>query len=117
MIEADDLIQLMNLSRKDDLSQQLDASQKIEFRKQLEKMISDSKKESKQETCYNCNNKVSSHCNSHTVPISFLKNIAVNGEVYYSNKLIGLAALDDDKGIKKAGTFNIICNDCDRDIF
>ncbi len=116
MFNEDDDIEFINLARQFE-NHNINENSIIDFRKKLGNILSDSKKVSKLPYCYHCGKNVSSHCNSHSVPQCFLKNISVNGEVNYSNKLIGLPALDEDKGINQAGTFSIICRECDKTIF
>lgn len=90
---------------------------KIKFNKILCNLSEQSRNAAKSTKCYYCGKECSSFCNSHSVPVFCLKNIAVNGEVFYSNKLINFPYLKDKKGIKASGTFNIICRDCDSQIF
>lgn len=71
----------------------------------------------RQDTCIYCGEKGKPFCRSHSVPQNFLKNIAVNGEVYRSNYLTPICLLDTKAGVKKAGTFQLICRDCDKHIF
>lgn len=89
----------------------------IEIRKKFNKIISQSMKRSKRDTCFYCNEEKTSFCNSHSVPAFCLRNIADNGSLYYSNILIDIAILDYEKGIKNAGTFQLICRECDSKIF
>lgn len=67
--------------------------------------------------CLYCGKEVNSFCNSHSVPAFTLRNIAINGEVYYSNTLVDFPLLDTKKGVNKAGTFQVICRECDSKIF
>ncbi|HBV95694.1 MAG: hypothetical protein JL50_10405 [Peptococcaceae bacterium BICA1-7] len=90
---------------------------KIYHNKQLGEFIKKSRDDSKDSTCYNCGTPCTSFCNSHSVPKFCLKKIAVNGQLYYSNTLINVPVLDSEKGINKAGTFRIICRDCDNKMF
>ena len=90
---------------------------KIEFRKQLGKLLNKSRQDAKGEECYYCGKKCSSFCNSHSIPSFFLRNIAIEGDVYSNNKLVNLPLLDDDKGVNKSGTFQLICRECDSKIF
>ncbi len=46
-----------------------------------------------------------------------MKNIATEGFLYYSNTLIDVALLDSEKGVKNAGTFQLIFRDFDSKIF
>lgn len=90
---------------------------KIVFRKQLGKLNNKSRKDAKMEKCFYCNKPCSSFCNSHSVPAFFLRNIAVDGDLYTHNRLVNIPLMDEDKGINQSGTFQLICRDCDSQIF
>ena len=89
----------------------------IEATKALNKMIKDSRNQAKQSKCYYCGKDCDSFCNSHTLPAFCLRNIAQNGKVFYSNTILDLPLLKDDKGVNEAGTFHLICRDCDSKVF
>jgi len=89
----------------------------IEIKKKFNKIMSQSRKSSKKDKCFYCNEEKTSFCNSHSVPAFCLKNIADKGSLYYSNTLIDVAILDYEKGVKNAGTFQLICRECDSKIF
>ena len=89
----------------------------IEATKALNKMIKDSRNQAKQSNCYYCGNDCDSFCNSHTLPAFCLRNIAQNGKVFYSNTILDLPLLKYDKGVNEAGTFHLICRDCDSKVF
>ncbi len=94
--------------RKDDI---------IETKKISNKLLKDSKMQSKLDRCYYCGKYCESFCHSHTTPAFCLRNISYEGKVYYLNSIIGLPIERDKKGIKEAGTFQLICRDCDSKIF
>ena len=89
----------------------------IDKKKEFNRILGESRKRAKKDKCMYCNEEKSSFCNSHSVPAFCLKNIATNGYLYYSNTLIDVALLDSEKGVKNAGTFQLICRDCDSKIF
>lgn len=89
----------------------------IDKKKEINRILAQSRKRAKQDKCMYCNEDKSSFCNSHSVPAFCLKNIASEGYLYYSNTLIDVALLDSEKGVKNAGTFQLICRDCDSKIF
>lgn len=89
----------------------------INGRKFVNGIISEAKRRAKLDTCYYCNTSKSSFCNSHNVPAFCLRNISKDGELYYSNTLIKVPVLDDKVGINSAGTFQLICRDCDSKLF
>lgn len=90
---------------------------KIAFRKQSGKLNNKSRKDAKLEKCFYCNKPSSSFCNSHSVPAFSLRNIAVDGGLYTHNKLVNLPLMDEDKGVNRSGTFQLICRECDSRIF
>ncbi|MBS4831586.1 hypothetical protein [Ruminococcus callidus] len=96
----------------DDLSK----DQIIDIRKTLGKFVKQAKTQAKHETCLICGQKLP-FCNSHTVPKFCLKSIADNGKVKLFNALVGTELLSVDSGINNAGTFHIICCQCDNTIF
>ena len=107
-------MKFLNLEPLEDLNT-MTKEEHIEFNKKIAKLTSKVEQESKLEKCYYCGKFVSSFCNSHSLPAFCIKNIAVNGEVYNTKKVIKY--FDDIDGIKKAGTFRLICQSCDSKIF
>lgn len=89
----------------------------IEDQKKVKKILKDSRNQAKKKTCYYCGKPCDGFCNSHTVPAFCLKNIADKGKVYYANTIIDLPILKADKGVNEAGTFHLICRECDGKIF
>ena len=67
--------------------------------------------------CICCGNTVDSFCNSHNVPAFCLKNIAVKGMLGWSNTVYRFPMLKQDQGINQAGTFHLICRQCDSTMF
>lgn len=91
----------------------------IAYNKKINSLIKKSRQEAKRTHCIYCGKECSSFCNSHSVPKFCLKNISLNGYVYYSGNLVDIPLLDLDKakGINEAGTFKLICRECDSKIF
>lgn len=89
----------------------------IAYKKKFNKILSEAHKVSKLEKCIYCGKKTSSFCNSHSIPRFCLNNIAKNGEVLSYNKLVNFPLRDFEKGINRAGTFQLICRECDNEIF
>ena len=89
----------------------------IEAQKRVNKILKDSRNQAKQRVCYYCGKICDGFCNSHTVPAFCLKNIADKGKVYYANTIIDLPVFKIDKGVNEAGTFHLICRECDGKIF
>lgn len=107
-------MKFLNLEPIEDLNN-MTKEELIDFNKRKAKLTSKAEQESKLEKCYYCGKTVSSFCNSHSLPAFCIKNIAVNGEVFNTKKVIKY--FDDVDGIKKAGTFRLICQSCDSKIF
>ena len=89
----------------------------VEIRKQINKLMNESKKRAKRDECVWCGRKMTSFCNSHSIPQCVIKNIEVNGKVDYFNTLVEIPVLKPDKGVNEAGTFKLICRDCDNHLF
>lgn len=113
----EEITQMLSLGTdsKEELKVMLD--NKVEFRKKWGKLKSKSIQDAKGEKCFYCGKECSSFCNSHSIPSFVLKNIAVGGYVYNNFKLVNFPALDDSKGVNKTGTFQLICRECDSNIF
>ena len=89
----------------------------LSYKKRMSKINKDVRNAAKRDTCYFCGKVVTSFCNSHSVPRFCLENIATQGEVLTLNAIVDNPLIEREKGIKKAGTFQLICNDCDSKIF
>lgn len=61
--------------------------------------------------------KTDGFCNSHSVPAFCLRTIAKRGEVLTLNAILDNPLLKEKKGINNAGTFQLLCRDCDSRIF
>lgn len=95
-------------TRKDDI---------IKASKAINDLIKESRAISKLSNCYYCGEPCDGFCNSHTLPAFCLRNIAQKGKVFYSNSILDLPSLKNDKGVNDSGTFHLICRDCDSKIF
>lgn len=96
--------------------------EEIALNKQFTKLLHSVHTEIKGETCFYCGKRVSSFCESHFVPKFCLNNISINGRVSGYNAILGLPSMGtsigkEAPGIGEAGTFRIICRDCDSTIF
>lgn len=87
------------------------------YKKEMNKIYREARQAAKRETCYFCGKPCSSFCNSHSIPRFCLKNIATNGNVLTLNTLIDNPLMDTEKGVEEAGTFHLICNECDNKLF
>ena len=82
--------------------------------KKLDKIVRQVEKGS---NCLVCGKEVSSFCNSHTIPAFMLKYISINGEVKSHGGLVFNPLDKGYKGVRQAGTFRIICRECDSILF
>lgn len=91
--------------------------QVIEARKEYGKLSKISKAQAKKEKCLWCGKKITRFCNSHSIPQMILGNIDKDGKLDYFNTIVKNPLLNEDKGISEAGTFKLICKECDNSIF
>lgn len=89
----------------------------IEARKVSSRLINKSKNQAKKGECLWCGKKITRFCNSHSIPQCVLKNIDIDGKLDYFNSLLKIPLLNEDKGLNEAGTFKLLCNECDGKIF
>lgn len=103
---------------KNDISK----DEEIALNKQFTRFLHSVQAEIKDETCFCCGKPTSSFCDSHFVPRFCLENIGIEGRVTSYNAILGLPSMGvamgkEEPGIGEAGTFRIICRDCDNTIF
>ncbi len=96
--------------------------EEIALNKQFSRLLHSVQAEIKDTTCFCCGKPVSSFCNSHFVPRFCLESIGVDGKVTGYNAILGLPSMGvamgkEALGIGEAGTFRIICRDCDSTLF
>jgi len=89
----------------------------ILVRKQMSNFQKQARENAKLNKCYYCGKDNPQICNSHSIPEFALKNIAQDGEVLYTNALVNIPTEKEKKGLNEAGTFRIICRECDSKIF
>ena len=86
-------------------------------RKEIASLLKTAHNNAKKQNCILCGKKVTSFCNSHSIPLFSLKNISNNGEVCNYNSLIKISHSKEKNGLKNAGTFQTICRECDNTVF
>lgn len=89
----------------------------LEIKKQVNAILKKSHDDSKLDYCLCCRKKVTSFCNSHSLPRFILKNISNDGYVLTSNNYFKMPLIDNKKGLNSSGTFKRICNECDNNKF
>lgn len=80
-------------------------------------IIKKSRADIKADSCIFCGEKVTSFCNSHSIPRVILNHVADKGKVLYWTSTSDIECLDTETGINKAGVFFLLCNKCDSNIF
>lgn len=94
-----------------------DQNELILLRKQMSSFLKQARENAKLDKCFYCGKNNPQICNSHSVPEFLLKNIAIDGELLYTNLLVNIPTEKEKKGLNEAGTFRIICRECDSKIF
>jgi len=89
----------------------------IELNKYQSRASKFARQNAKLDYCYHCGNKTTSFCNSHSVPRFCLTRIAVDGHLYQLSDVMDIQYSLNNPGVNKAGTFQLICNKCDAEIF
>lgn len=78
------------------------------YLKQYNQMIKDARANSKLEYCLCCKKKVSSFCNSHSLPKFILSNLSEKGMILNSNYFFEAPFIKEAKGVKNSGTFQYV---------
>ena len=104
--------------KTDDISR----AEEIQMNKAFSSLLSEVQEETKEAFCFSCGKEVSSFCNSHLIPRFCLANIGVEGKVTGFNAILGLPSMGiaigkEFPGINEAGTFKMICRECDSSLF
>ena len=89
---------------------------KISINKQVSKFWTEARENTKQKTCYLCGKPCTSFCNSHSIPQFTLNNITDDG-LLAATLQEEIPTLGKSTGVKRAGRFKIICEECDNTIF
>lgn len=97
-------------------SKPLSKEKEILKRREFNQVFSQARKNTKQDVCYYCGEKCTSFCNSHSIPQFALNKIADAGMVFsFLEKSVN--PLGNKIGVKKTGTFQLICQRCNNTIF
>ena len=115
MIKAND-IEMVKLGGMTPEERERYEKNKIEINKKVSSLIAEATKNAKLECCILCSKPCSSFCNSHSIPQFALKRIAEDGKVMLPLQ-DEILTIGKDIGVNKAGTFHIICRDCDSRVF
>ena len=107
-----------DLSPRQDFSElRLSKDALVAVSKQMGKYRHAGEKKAKLEACALCGKAHPDYCNSHSIPQFCLRAIAFNGMVKTTNSSIGMDILPEQVGVNSAGTFRMICRDCDSKYF
>ncbi|MBP3597579.1 MAG: hypothetical protein J6J60_09360 [Clostridia bacterium] len=98
-------------------SLKINKSDLILLRKQMSNFQKQARDNAKLNKCYYCGKDTTQICNSHSIPQFALKHIALDGEILYTNAVVKIPTEKEKKGLNEAGTFRIICRECDSKIF
>lgn len=109
-------MQMVRLGMESDNEKNEYERDKINVNKLISRLFSEASKNAKSEKCIVCGKKCSSFCNSHSTPKFTLKRVAKNGEVATPLQK-ELPTLEKNFGVGKAGTFHLICKECDGKVF
>lgn len=110
-------IEMLRLGFDNEEDKQHYSNNKISINKRMSRVNAEARQKAKRETCYVCKKKCSSFCNSHSVPQFCLKRVASDGKVYMSGIQPVYPILGKDNGVNDAGTFHLICRECDGTLF
>ena len=91
-------------------------NREIAINKFTARMFSKARANTKRKTCYVCGKACSSFCNSHSIPEFTLRHISEKGKVIATLQK-EIPMLGKDTGLNKAGTFQLICRECDSKVF
>ena len=101
----------------DDDSKEYYHQHKVEINKFHSRFNREVREAAKLTKCYVCGKECTSFCKSHSVPQFCLKRIAPDGKVYFSGMQQDIPFMGEDVGVKEAGTFQLICRECDSRLF
>ena len=88
----------------------------IEFNKIMSQITKRSEVNTDRASCFLCKEN-KRFIVSHSIPESVLYNIAINGYVDIPAAILGVPKLGQLQGVQKAGTFRLLCSDCDNNVF
>lgn len=111
-------MKVLNIKESSDELNQEFTGDRIEVNKTMSRIMRDAKNRAKPARCMICGKEQTSFCNSHTVPAFCLRNIEKAGKVCTSNSIVQYPFyLKSENGVNEAGTFRLICRECDNVIF
>lgn len=90
---------------------------KLEFNKFMSNINKNARKEANKGECYLCGKRMTSFCNSHSIPKFCLKNITTDGMIYSLNAAIEMPFMKEEVGVNSTGVFHLICQECDNSEF
>lgn len=109
-------IQMMRLGFPTTDGRLLYEKTKVETNKTISRLISKARSNAKNGTCWICGKECTSFCNSHSIPRFVLNRVSDTG-IVLAPLQEEIPTLGKSLGINKAGTFHLICNECDNTLF
>lgn len=96
--------------------------EEISLNKRMSRIMLKVRSAIKPSVCMYCGKPVTSLCNSHCIPRFCLENIGSSGHVAGPNAIFNLPSMGvpvgkKEVGLKEAGTFHLLCRECDSMIF
>jgi len=108
----------LNLKENSDKLNSEFTGDKIEINKTMSRIMREAKNRAKPSSCLICGKEQTSFCNSHTVPAFCLRNIEKDGKVCTCNSIVKYPFyIKSENGINEAGSFRLICRECDSVVF
>lgn len=95
----------------------LPQDRQIEISRTIGRLRHLGEREAKPDACFLCGERNRSICNSHSIPQFCLREIAVDGKVKTINCSIEMDMMRTEEGVNSAGTFRMVCRECDRAYF
>lgn len=91
---------------------------KIQAQKVISEQVKAAREACKPTTCIMCGKPLNGGiCNSHSVPQMVLKTLTEKGMIYNKNRIADVNYFKGEVGLNQAGTFRIICRECDSNAF
>lgn len=83
------------------------------FAQNIKKKAAELSRNAKNMKCYLCGKNVTSYKNSHSIPQFILENLSEKGDYSNFSSLIGESKLKSTTGKNDAGTFHLLCEECE----
>lgn len=88
-----------------------------EAKKKVNALKKESQSRAKLPFCFHCKKPMTNFCTSHSIPKFCLNNISSGERLFTINESVDSKAHDTELGANVAGTFKLICSECDNSLF